>query len=344
MTKVSIAMATFNAQPWILEQLRSLAGQRRPPDEIIIVDDCSSDNTISTIKHFASINNITIKLYQNEKNIGHKRNFFKAISLCTGEVIFLCDQDDIWFEQKIEILLKQIDPSSGVHLVLCDAEYTDGVGRYEHITVIDRCIEATGDVNSHIAGACSALTKGFVNLIEPRDFSRIPQHDVYINRFATVLGCKKVIREVLQIWRIHGSNSSSSAMNTARRRSSLMLFFDYIAVDPRPDYEEKIACYEEIKSLIEERKGSIKGLGLGDSVDNIIDRCNRTISAHRNRLKFLSASYGSRYTILAGMILRGDYRLLYGWRSAVKDGFICLLGPAFSRIRVARSMNSEDRL
>ena len=92
MTK-SICIATYNGSKFITKQLDSVIEQLGKEDEIIIIDDCSSDNTLEIIKTYSDAR---IKIFQNEKNLRHVKSFEKAISLSTKELIFLCDQDDLW--------------------------------------------------------------------------------------------------------------------------------------------------------------------------------------------------------------------------------------------------------
>lgn len=111
---VSIAIATYNGAKYLEEQLESILHQTYDSIEIIICDDQSSDNTISIIKRYQN-NDIRIKLFINDKNLGYVKNFEKAISLCTGTYIALSDQDDIWSLNKIEVLLKNIGCNFLIH-------------------------------------------------------------------------------------------------------------------------------------------------------------------------------------------------------------------------------------
>lgn len=112
---ISIAMATYNGEKYIEEQLESLLNQTVLPDEIIICDDCSTDKTVQIIKDKYSCYGC-IKLYVNEKNLGYRRNFKKAISLTQGDFIFLCDQDDEWHEDKIETMVSLMETNQCVAL------------------------------------------------------------------------------------------------------------------------------------------------------------------------------------------------------------------------------------
>jgi glycosyltransferase involved in cell wall biosynthesis len=106
---VSITLCTFNGSAYLKEQLDSLVAQTYTNLEVIIVDDGSTDDTITLLKHYADIfPQLNVSIYINEENLGHIRNFEKAIGLCTGEYIALCDQDDIWEPQKISLLVDNI--------------------------------------------------------------------------------------------------------------------------------------------------------------------------------------------------------------------------------------------
>lgn len=97
--KLSVALCTFNGEKHISEQLESVLCQQMPIDEIIICDDGSSDKTLEIIADFQK-SNPSIKLFENPENLGVIKNFEKAINLCSNGIVFLCDQDDIWFPDK----------------------------------------------------------------------------------------------------------------------------------------------------------------------------------------------------------------------------------------------------
>ncbi len=100
--KISVALATYNGSCYIKELLNSLKSQTKQPDEVVICDDCSQDNTMEIVNDFISTNSLSTVVYKNAQNLGFMANFKEAVSKCTGDIIFLCDQDDIWAEDKIE--------------------------------------------------------------------------------------------------------------------------------------------------------------------------------------------------------------------------------------------------
>lgn len=111
---VSIAMATYNGEKFLQEQLDSILSQTHSELEIIICDDRSSDATFAILEEYA-IRDKRIKLFFNAENIGLVKNFEKALSLCNGGYIALADQDDIWEKEKISTLLREIGNASLIH-------------------------------------------------------------------------------------------------------------------------------------------------------------------------------------------------------------------------------------
>lgn len=112
--KVSVAMATYNGEKYIKEQLITILNQTRKPNEIIICDDCSSDRTVEYIKDIEKLYPKFVKLIQNNINLGFSKNFEKACRLCSGEYIFFADQDDVWELNRIEQMLNEWNSSYGV--------------------------------------------------------------------------------------------------------------------------------------------------------------------------------------------------------------------------------------
>lgn len=101
--KISVAMCTYNGEKFICRQMNSILRQTRLPDEILICDDGSTDSTLDILEQYRD-RGVELRVYKNEENLGFVENFRKCLSLCSGDVIFLCDQDDIWKETKVEEL------------------------------------------------------------------------------------------------------------------------------------------------------------------------------------------------------------------------------------------------
>jgi glycosyltransferase involved in cell wall biosynthesis len=123
--KISVALCTYNGARFLPEQLESLLSQTRPPEEVVVCDDCSRDRTAELLESFAAKAPFPVRLHYNPRNLGSTRNFQQVIALCQGEVIALCDQDDIWHPQKLERTHTLLNNKPEVGLVFTDAEVVD---------------------------------------------------------------------------------------------------------------------------------------------------------------------------------------------------------------------------
>lgn len=118
---VSIALCTYNGEKYIAKQLDSILNQDYPNLEIIISDDISSDGTAAILENYAAKNQ-NIKFWINESNLGFNQNFKKAMDNCSGDFIAIADQDDIWLENKISLLMENIGDNL---LIYHDSAYID---------------------------------------------------------------------------------------------------------------------------------------------------------------------------------------------------------------------------
>lgn len=114
-SNISIAMCTYNGGSFLPEQLASIAAQTRLPDELVICDDGSTDSTPEIIAEFARKVTFPVRFFPNPHNLGSTKNFEQAMGLCTGELIALCDQDDIWMPEKLarQAEIMELDPELG---------------------------------------------------------------------------------------------------------------------------------------------------------------------------------------------------------------------------------------
>ena len=143
--RISIALCTWNGGPHLPEQLASLAGQTRLPDELIVCDDASTDDTVAIVKQFAAAAPFPIQLRQNPARLGVVKNFTKAIVQCSGDLIFLCDQDDVWHRDKISVILREFDSDDNLGAAFTNARLSDGTTLWDHIGFRPRERRAVND-------------------------------------------------------------------------------------------------------------------------------------------------------------------------------------------------------
>jgi glycosyltransferase involved in cell wall biosynthesis len=127
--KVSVAMCTYNGARYLQEQLDSLASQAHLPFELIVCDDRSTDKTMEIVNRFSQSAPFPVCFTQNHKNLGSTQNFSRAIISCSGDLIALCDQDDIWNPEKIKKQVQVFEQDLTVGGVFCDGELIDSGSR-----------------------------------------------------------------------------------------------------------------------------------------------------------------------------------------------------------------------
>jgi glycosyltransferase involved in cell wall biosynthesis len=125
---VSVALCTYNGEKHLALQLRSIVEQTIRPSEIVVCDDGSSDGTENIVMSFAKEFGEGLRFERNEKNLGPTKNFEKALTLCRGDIICLCDQDDVWRPNKIERIQEAFSASPEALYVFSDAEIVDENG------------------------------------------------------------------------------------------------------------------------------------------------------------------------------------------------------------------------
>ena len=209
----SIAMATYNGEKYIKEQIESILENMDICDELIISDDGSTDNTVEIIKQYTKKDK-RIKYYEGPK-CGVKQNFMNAISHTNGKYIFLSDQDDVWAKdkiKKIDKILEETDCNVVVHnAYICDEK----LNIYKK-TFFDFRNSGTGRLrniykNTYI-GCCMAFKRELIDKILPIP-NNIEMHDQWIGMLGEKYGKNIFIDECLIKYRRHGNNVSKMHHN-----------------------------------------------------------------------------------------------------------------------------------
>ena len=123
--KCSVALCTYNGAKYIEEQIRSILDQTLPVDEIVVCDDGSTDETPQIVEEIAKDVSVDIHVYRNDNNLGVCANFQKAVDLCQGDIVFLSDQDDIWYPHKVKTIVDWFDNNPNKSVVFSNADLID---------------------------------------------------------------------------------------------------------------------------------------------------------------------------------------------------------------------------
>lgn len=235
--KVSIAMATYNGEKFILEQLESFVKQRRQPDELIVTDDCSNDKTIEIIEEFKKQAPFVVKIYRNETNLGYTQNFNRALELCTGELILLSDQDDVWFPTKIEYILGLTVQYPDKALFMIDTKLTDETLKESEFSKQGQIKDLGLADSSFVMGCCIAIKQNLLKPILPIP-NTFTGHDNWLVKIADILNLRHIDNSIQQYYRIHGNNTSTFIGNNLAKMEK-----------PKITFRKKIVAWLKISKL-----------------------------------------------------------------------------------------------
>lgn len=239
-TTVCVALCTYNGARFVAEQLESIAAQTRLPDLLVVVDDASGDETVSIVRGFAERAPFPVEVHVNERNLGYAANFERAVGLCRGGVIALCDQDDVWMPAKLERLAAALeaDPEAG--------------GAFSDATLVDSALRPLGgrlwEAVDFFAGDLRAWNTGFERLVRgnvvtgatlafraPFRERALPlppgvDHDAWLALVMAATARLVPVPEPLVLYRQHGGNQigarrlgSAARLQRALRQGALQL-------------------------------------------------------------------------------------------------------------------------
>lgn len=211
--EISVAMCTYNGEKYIREQLESIIHQTRKVNEIIISDDGSKDRTLQICDEVLAESQISYKIIKNKKPLKVMKNFQQAFSLCSKEIIFSCDQDDIWEKNKVEIIVEIFKKKTDIDMVASDATLIDGNNNIMNMSLkegLDFSMNHQSEILPSllrtfcITGATMAFRKTF----EEKYFyvSQYWLHDGWLALQAAMNNSFYYCNEKLTRYRLHGNN------------------------------------------------------------------------------------------------------------------------------------------
>lgn len=214
--KKSVAMCTYNGKDHVREQLLSIREQTLPVDEIIVCDDGSTDGTIALVREISRQYNLPVRLFCNARNLGFQKNFEQAICRCSGDIIFLSDQDDIWLPTKVEKIADYFDRHLDKDFVFTNATLINAGGAASYnqtlfdVLRLDRYTLDLFDrghaleilsIYCRVTGATCALRASFMPYCIP--LSKTIAHDAALAIIAALHGKIGYLDECLIKYRQH---------------------------------------------------------------------------------------------------------------------------------------------
>jgi glycosyltransferase involved in cell wall biosynthesis len=244
--KTSVAMCTFNGEQFLKEQIDSILNQSVSIDEIIVCDDGSTDLTISILEEYSKKNPNLFKIYKNEINLKSVKNFEKGISLCSGEIIFLSDQDDIWELNKVEKMIHYFDQNPNIDVLATNGFCIDDNSKVHEKYAIwdvpqflrDKNIEfdyfsLIAFVTNISTGASMAFRKSILKEIMPFPKIKDFHHDEWIAMYAAKKESFELLNGKYFYYRIHKNQQVGSVFykKADSIKKYLIDFSDYKSVN-----------------------------------------------------------------------------------------------------------------
>jgi glycosyltransferase involved in cell wall biosynthesis len=215
---VSVCMATYQGELYVERQLHSILEQLGENDEVIVVDDCSTDRTVELIQN---LRDPRIVVFRNEVNRREVYSFGRAIEIARGDIVFLADQDDVWLPGRVQLMAGRLRKSNAA-LITSNFEWMDAGERPLDVAFDGVSSPASTHYFRNIAdifigktnyfGCAMAFRHDLIPIITPIP-SYVESHDVWIALAANQIGSNLHIDDKTLRKRRHGSNTTSTVSN-----------------------------------------------------------------------------------------------------------------------------------
>lgn len=297
--EVSVVIATYNGEKYIKQQLESIINQSVKPDEIIICDDASSDNTTQICEHLLSESGIKFRLLCHKNNAGVIRSFCELMEAATCDVVFLCDQDDVWYPNKIARFLDAFEQNPNCKVVFSNADLVDkdlkrlGKSLWEDIGFAPKDLECNIALFNEMlhrnvfTGMSMAFNRSWYQELPP--FSRYMLHDEFIGWCAVLHNSAEPLQECLAAYRQHDAN----VVGTGRHRK----------------FETFRLMKKQVIISCERSKNKFYDL-LGLNVDHLQEvSLTRAYAFYKDRASMLNSNMPMSFFMFVKIIVSNGYHL-----------------------------------
>ena len=334
---VSVAMATYNGGRFLQEQLDSIRRQTRLPDELVVCDDGSTDDTVDILRRFAADAPFKVVIDAHGQHLGFTPNFLRAIGQCAGEIVALCDQDDVWDERKLAVCVlpfaepavmavshpapivdEQLRPSGMVHppgswhgkytLFNLDPWYSpNGMQLLFRRAPIIPWLSGTPPLT---------LFSWFVT----------ETFDEWIYHTALLLGTAVILKDHLGVWRRHGATVTNNLDRLAETHTATHSLQYALRMGITEPYE--------FRARLADSRAEFAGRGA--TVPGAVEYFRRMAQTFRRRVCLHDPRTGRlrRLQTFVTMAARNDYRSRarggLGAKAVLKDGYTIFFGPRVS--------------
>ena len=352
---ISVAMATFNGGRYLREQLDSIRRQSLLPTELIVCDDGSSDDTVEIVRGFATDAPFKVVIDAHGQRLGFTPNFLRAIGLCTGEVVALCDQDDVWDERKLAVCIPKFADETVMTVT-------------HRVQVVDENLQPTSMVMP------PASRRGRYNLfnLDPwfspngmqflfRRERIVPwlsgtppltlfswfvteTFDEWIFHVGLLIGTAVMLEDVLGVWRRHDTTVTNGVEALAQSDSAThSLQFALHSGGEAYEFRAKLA---DSRADFAARPVTLPDGTRVTAIAGAPEYFRRMSRMYRRRVRLHDLRSGrlQRLLTFVNMIKNNDYRSHnlggLGAKAALKDAFTVFFGP---RVPIGTEENAASR-
>jgi glycosyltransferase involved in cell wall biosynthesis len=329
--KISVVMTTRNGARYLQEQLQSIANQVRLPDELIVCDDASSDETREITSRLTASFPFVVKLYANQSRLGVVKNYEQALGYCSGDVIVLCDQDDLWRAEKLVRIEEVFSRAPKVGLLFSDAELMDQHGasvpgrlwQYTFKRNLQKQVRSgkafEALIQYHIVtGATMAFRACFRQMVLPIP-SHIPLlHDGWIALIISAIADVAMVEEPLITYRLHSQQHSgihpkrqTGGNDSLKDTSPLAMRSRYYA----GEIEKLRSVHERLKAMLRDTDVRM----LERELQRRIAYTEALISHFRVRAGLPERKWSRKQIVLKELLAFRYHRYSKGFVSVVKD-------------------------
>ncbi|HIQ46074.1 MAG TPA: glycosyltransferase [Sulfurovum sp.] len=317
--RISIALATYNGDTYLQDQLNSYIAQERLPDEMVVCDDVSKDETVAILEAFQKVAPFEVQIIKNETNLGYTKNFEKALSLCSGDIVFFSDQDDVWLPNKISTMEKVFNDNPNVSVLIHDGELVDENLNSTGLTKLGQILSGGYTDEGFVTGTLSAIRRDILNIVLPFPDGIAGGHDGWVHTIARFVKRRMVIRDVLQKLRRHSNNTSEWVASSLKKINKIDVVTSNISTAAAKSYQDRLLYNESLQKRFSQLKS-------GEIICDFcvdFDYIDRTLKAEYNSLikreELLSYGFFGRKMQAVLMLAQGDYRHFNGVKSFLRD-------------------------
>ncbi len=321
--KVSVAVCTYNGSTYLTEQLQSIVNQSRLPDEVVLVDDGSSDDTSAVAHELAQTSKLSIHVHSNANNLGVTANFERAVQLCMGDVVFLCDQDDVWHPTKLDRMMDRFEGDPELGLVFSNANLLDAslqslnetlwkALRFEQRErsqlVTSRAFELL--LRRYlVTGATMAFRRSYLDMLVP--FSKHLLHDAWIALILSSVSRIGIVEDTLVDYRQHASQQ------VGERDKMRSMWTQFKTARKMDDcyFSKQLLAFTDVRNRVRNLTDDWIHPQIGKWADEKVLHCASRVAIRDSGLPALPR--------LVREAASGRYgRFSYGWKSIAQDLFL----------------------